>query len=158
LGQSAGYSATSASNSNFLGQNAGFQATNASYSTLIGYNVGQGTIGSIGSNNIIIGTNISLSAGTTNSINLGGVLFANNTYSTTSGNPSISAQTNGRIGVNVVNPTANLHIAASTTLSALMRLGVGVAPTTPNDGDVWLESNTNTGLKIRISGVTKQLH
>jgi hypothetical protein len=41
LGQSAGYSATSASNSNFLGQNAGFQATNASYSTLIGYNVGQ---------------------------------------------------------------------------------------------------------------------
>jgi hypothetical protein len=28
---------------------------------------------SIGSNNIIIGTNISLSAGTTNSINLGGV-------------------------------------------------------------------------------------
>jgi hypothetical protein len=101
---------TSASNSNFLGQNAGFQATNASYSTLIGYNVGQGTIGSIGSNNIIIGTNISLSAGTTNSINLGGVLFANNTYSTTSGNPSISAQTNGRIGVNVVNPTANLHM------------------------------------------------
>jgi hypothetical protein len=69
-----------------LGQNAGFQATNASYSTLIGYNVGQGTIGSIGSNNIIIGTKISLSAGTTNSINLGGVLFANNTYSTTSGN------------------------------------------------------------------------
>jgi hypothetical protein len=62
------------------------------------------TIGSIGSNNIIIGTNISLSAGTTNSINLGGVLFANNTYSTTSG-PSISAQTNGRIGVNVVNPS-----------------------------------------------------
>jgi hypothetical protein len=39
-----------------------------------------------------------------------------------------------------------------------LRLGVGVAPTTPNDGDVWLESNTNTGLKIRISGVTKQLH
>jgi hypothetical protein len=82
------------------------------------------------------------------------VFICNNTYSTTSGNPSILPQTNGRIGVNVVNPTTNLHIAASTTLSALMRLGVG-APTTPNDGDVWLESNTNTGLKIRISGVTK---
>jgi hypothetical protein len=37
-----------------------------------------------------------------------------------------------------------------------MRLGVGA---NNNDGDVWLESNTNTGLKIRISGVTKtQLH
>jgi hypothetical protein len=30
-----------------------------------------------------MGTNISLSAGTTNSINLGGVLFARNTYSAT---------------------------------------------------------------------------
>jgi hypothetical protein len=66
---------------------------------LIGYNVGNANVlSSIGSNNIIIGTNISLSAGTTNSINLGGVLFARNTYSTTSGNPS-TAQTNGRIGV-----------------------------------------------------------
>jgi hypothetical protein len=91
LGQSAGYSATSASNSNSWSK-----WFYASYSTLIGYNVGQGTIGSIGSNNIIIGTNIGLSAGTTNSINLGGVLFAN-THSTTSGNPSISAQTNGRM-------------------------------------------------------------
>jgi hypothetical protein len=55
LGQSAGYSATSASNSNF-GSNAGFQATNASYSTLIGYNVGNANVlSSIGSNNIIIG-------------------------------------------------------------------------------------------------------
>jgi hypothetical protein len=65
------------------------------------------------------------------------VVFLQCTYTT----KTVSAQTNGRIGVNVVNPTANLHIAASTTLSALMRLGVGVAPTTPNE-DVWLESNT----------------
>jgi hypothetical protein len=41
---------------------------------------------------------------------------------TTTDNPSIAAQTNGKIGINVPNPTANLHIAASTTLSALMRL------------------------------------
>jgi hypothetical protein len=36
-----------------------------------------------------------------------------------------------------------------------MRLGVATNNT--NDGDVWLESNTNTGLKIRISGVTKTI-
>ena len=69
----------------------------------------------------------------------------------------MSAQTQGKIGVNVVSPTANLHIAASTTLSAALRLTVGPAPTSPNDGDIWLESNTDTGLKIRINGVTRTI-
>ncbi|MCF2522355.1 hypothetical protein [Bradyrhizobium sp. G127] len=45
--------------------------------------------------------------------------------------------------------------AGSTTAKSLMRLTTGSAPTSPADGDVWLESNTNTGLKIRINGVTK---
>lgn len=57
----------------------------------------------------------------------------------------------------VVSPTANLHIGPSTTAQALMRLEVGPAPTSPNDGDIWLESNTLTGLKIRISGVTRTI-
>ena len=61
--------------------------------------------------------------------------------SNSTNNPSISAETNGRIGIGVVNPTAKLHIAASTTAAALMRLEVGAAPTSPNDGDIWLESN-----------------
>jgi hypothetical protein len=30
------------------------------------------------------------------------------------------------------------------------------APTTPNDGDIWFESNTDTGLKIRV-GITKTI-
>jgi hypothetical protein len=47
--------------------------------------------------------------------------------------------------------------AASTTAAALMRLRLGVAPTAPNDGDIWLESNTTTGLKIRIAGVTRTI-
>jgi hypothetical protein len=38
-----------------------------------------------------------------------------------------------------------------------MRLEVGAAPTSPNDGDIWLESNTLTGLKIRILGVTRTI-
>jgi hypothetical protein len=59
------------------------QPINASYSTLIGYNVGSADVlSSIGSNNIIIGTNISLPSATTNSINLGGVLFARNIFRT----------------------------------------------------------------------------
>lgn len=52
--------------------------------------------------------------------------------------------------------TALLHIGAGTIGSAQIRLAVATAaPTSPNDGDIWLESNTNTGLKIRINGVTK---
>lgn len=46
---------------------------------------------------------------------------------------------------------------ASTTSGALFNLPVGVAPTSPGDGDVWREDNTNTGLKIRINGVTKTI-
>ena len=111
----------------------------------------------INSNNIIIGTNITLSAGTTNSLNLGNVLYGINTYSTTSGFPSATPQSTGKIGIGVVTPTANLHIAASTTASALMRLEVGPAPTSPNDGDIWLQDLTLTGLKIHLSGVTRTI-
>jgi hypothetical protein len=159
FGSLAGQGATNANNSNFLGQNAGYGAINASYSTLIGYQAGYAvsTSDSIGSNNIIIGANITLSAGTTNSLNIGNVLYGINTYSTTAGNPSVTPQATGKIGVGVVTPTANLHIAASTTASALMRLSVGPAPTSPNDGDIWLQDLTLTGLKIRLSGVTRTI-
>jgi hypothetical protein len=118
FGADAGFEATNASRSNFFGTNVGNYATNASYSNLFGFNVGNADIlGSIGSNNIIIGTNISLSAGTTNSINLGGVLFGTNTYSTTTGIPSISAQTTGKIGINVVKPLESLHVYGNTLIN-----------------------------------------
>jgi hypothetical protein len=114
MGYQAGYLASNANQSSFIGQNAGYQATGASNSNLFGYNVGNGgVLGSLGSNNIIIGTNISLPSGTTNSINLGGVLFGNNTYSGTTGIPSISAQTQGRIGINVVTPSEALHVSGN---------------------------------------------
>ena len=72
----AGRDATNASNSNFLGPYAGQSATNASYSNLFGFSVGNSFSGNnIGSNNIIIGTNISLPNATANAINIGGVLF-----------------------------------------------------------------------------------
>lgn len=54
----------------------------------------------------------------------------------------------------VAKPTF-LQIGASSTARSQIFLAVGAAPTSPNDGDMWLESNTNTGLKIRINGVTK---
>lgn len=56
-----------------------------------------------------------------------------------------------------ITPTAIVHIAACTTAKAQMNLVAGTAPASPNDGDVWREDNTNTGLKIRVNGVTKTI-
>jgi hypothetical protein len=67
--------ASTANNSNFFGVSAGYKSIGINKSTLIGFCYNANVLSSIGPNNIIIG-NISLSAGTTNSINLGGVLFA----------------------------------------------------------------------------------
>jgi hypothetical protein len=118
LGQSAGQGATNAQLSNFLGNEAGYNATSASYSNLFGYQVGKSFLGNnIGTNNIIIGKNISLPNATTNSINIGGVLFGINTYSNSSGNPFTGASSTGRIGVNVVTPTEALHVSGNTLIN-----------------------------------------
>lgn len=62
----------------------------------------------------------------------------------------------GDLGININNTVVGmLQIGASTTTKAHICFEVGVAPTTPTDGQFWFESNTNTGVKIRINGVTK---
>ena len=132
MGQGAGFEAIGASNSNFFGYYAGLKATGASYSNLFGYRSGNAQVlGSIGSNNIIIGTNISLLSGTTNSINLGGVLFGSGTYSTTTGAPSIVAQTTGRIGINVVNPLETLDVSGPIKLGSNSYTGLTNGDVTP---------------------------
>jgi len=121
IGYAAGGGATNATNSNFLGNTAGNAATNASFSNLFGFQVGRTFTGNnIGSNNIIIGTNISLPNSTANALNLGGVIFAVNTYSTTTGDPSVAAQSTGRVSIGAVTPatTAILDLT-STTLGFL---------------------------------------
>jgi hypothetical protein len=119
IGQGAGIVALNAAYSNFIGTNAGVGATSASYSTLIGYLAGVGTSGNeIGSNNIIIGTNISLPNTTANAINLGGVIFARNTYAITTGNP-LTTPANGKVGINVVSPTYNFQVSGSVGFTSL---------------------------------------
>jgi hypothetical protein len=156
IGAGAGAACTSSAESICIGLNAGGSAASTRNSIIIGARAGFTFTGNqISRNNIIIGTGVSLPNASLNSMNIGGVLFGANLNDTTAGNPSIVPTATGRIGVGVVAPTANLHIKASTTAAALMRLEVGAAPTTPNDGDIWLESNTQTGLKIRLAGVTR---
>lgn len=57
----------------------------------------------------------------------------------------------GKVGVLTVTPTAMIDLPAGTTARASLRLRHGVAPTTPNDGDMW---TTTAGLFVRINGAT----
>lgn len=51
-------------------------------------------------------------------------------------------------------PTARVDIAASTTGAASIRVRGGVAPTTPNDGDLWYDG---TNLKFRDGSTTRTI-
>lgn len=59
----------------------------------------------------------------------------------------------GKLGI-MNTPTAYLDTAASTTTAASLRIRSGVAPTTPNDGDIWA---TSTDLLARVSNNTYSL-
>ncbi|XAI97394.1 hypothetical protein [Leptolyngbya phage Lbo-JY46] len=116
-GRNAGNGATNANNSTIIGFNAGVNATNAELCTLIGREVGRTFTGNnIGSNNIIIGTNISLPNGRSNSINLGGVIYAINTHSSLGSNPLITPVVNGKVGIGIVTPDNStvLHVNSTT--------------------------------------------
>lgn len=111
IGSGAGVGATNSSRSNFFGSAAGDGATSAPYSNLFGFKTGASFSGNnIGANNIIIGSNISLPNSTSNSLNIGGVLYGTGLNSITSGNPSITPTVNGKIGVGVISPTKAFEV------------------------------------------------
>jgi len=147
IGTFAGNQAVSASYSNFIGDEAGYSASKASYSTFIGYRAGFGSgsggVSSVGSNNIIIGTNITLANDRKDSINIGGIIFGTGSYNTISGNP-FTGSTNGRVGINVVSPTATLHISSSINSGDLLKITTG----SNQDGLTFSTSNSGGYLKV----------
>lgn len=58
----------------------------------------------------------------------------------------------GSVGIGVTPAATALDLKASTTTNSQIRFRTGVAPTSPNDGDMWFDG---TALKLRIGGVTK---
>lgn len=50
----------------------------------------------------------------------------------------------------------DLTVEKNINVTQILNLGV-YTNATPADGDVWRADNTNTGLKIRINGVTKTI-
>ncbi|MBP1638989.1 MAG: hypothetical protein H6Q17_572 [Bacteroidetes bacterium] len=120
--------------SNFLGYYTGMSTTNASYCTLLGYNVANESSGShIGSNNIIIGTNITLPAATANALNIGGVLFGTGLYSTVTGNPSAAPVNGGCIGIGVVSPTETLDVSGNVKAAQFKLSALNTAPASSSD-------------------------
>jgi fibronectin-binding autotransporter adhesin len=169
FGPNAGNNATGAANSNFFGVSAGRDTVNATYSNLFGYAVGYAFSGNnIGSNNIIIGTNISLPNAAANSINIGGVLFGTGTYSTPTGNPSIVGNTGGKIGILTNTPTSTFSVGASnefqvnstgaivaaTGITSSGTLTLSSAPTTSAGSYDLITRNTGTGVFEKIASNT----
>ena len=158
IGYRAGYLATGANNSTFIGYIAGQNQYSASYSTIIGNASGRsGSWGALGINNIIIGTNISLPNGYANYANIGGVLFISGTYGTTSGNNLTGSQANGRIGIGIVNPSASLHIANTSTFNSFLVEDATNPDNTPflidNAGNVMIGTTSSKGeVTIAASG------
>lgn len=67
---------------------------------------------------------------------------------------------NGNFGFGIVGAglqTALVHIGASTTTRASLRIVKGIAPTSPNDGDIWYDDAAET-LNVRINGVTRTIN
>lgn len=62
--------------------------------------------------------------------------------------------TSGNVGIGTISPTAALHVPASSTARASLRIPAGTAPTIPNAGDVWVEG---TVIKFFDGTTTKEI-
>jgi len=160
LGYESGASGTGIRNINIGAYTGG--TNNTSYNIIMGYRTGATT----GNNNIIIGKKITLPAGTSNAMNIGGVLFGSGFQSAL---PTVvtSAAANGKIGINVVSPTATLDVAGDAKISSNLTVNgnlnfattslVGIGTTNPQaklevdaEGDPTnTEDNPTNGISIK---------
>lgn len=147
IGDQAGDSITSGDENIAIGQLALGALSIGNSNIAIGSGAGDNI--TTGSTNVIIGYNIDAQ-----SISANGQLSIQNAIFGLSNTATGTALSTGTLGVYVVDPTASLDIAAGTTAKASLRIRKGVAPTTPNDGDIWYDDAAET-LHVRINGVTK---
>lgn len=124
VGRSAGMNAVTATESVFLGMSAGRDAISAENCIIIGYQAGYAGLGplSVGRNNIILGTGITLDPQRKDSINIGGVIFGTGSYYNRNLGFSFSGSAGGRIGINVVTPTRNFEVSGSVAFPSLTNL------------------------------------
>lgn len=68
----------------------------------------------------------------------------------------INASQNVGVGIAAASITAGLHLKASTTSAASLRIAAGTAPTSPNEGDMWGDS-TQKSLYTYTDGIKQAL-
>ena len=73
-----------------------------------------------GSNNIIIGTSVTVPKGYKNGINIGGLIFGSGSYFSTS--TMISGSANGNVGINQPNPQYSLDVNGTGSFNAALIL------------------------------------
>ena len=117
IGYTVGRSASNAAYSNFLGYSAGDYAVNASHSILIGSRAGYNNLAtannSVGPNNIILGTNITLPPASKDSINIGGLIFATGSHSDFLAINPLPTPAGGNVGINIYPPLYNFHVSGT---------------------------------------------
>jgi hypothetical protein len=124
IGYSAGPYIKNSPGSIFIAPWSGEDSMSGSYSIVIGNSSGRLRIGNqtLGTNNIIIGTNIALTPGTNHGINIGGLIFGSGSAfqgmnSNGSGyvgyTNSFTGSANGKIGINQPTPQYNFDVSGS---------------------------------------------
>ncbi len=181
LGKSAGYYSVSSSYSTFIGDKAGYGVKNASSSIFIGVNTGRGPLNplnpgnTLGRNNIIIGTNITLPPSASDSINIAGILFGSGSYYRDANDPAyFSGSANGKIGINQPTPLYSLDVsgsgnysngltvtgslvATSFTGSLLGTASVATSAATASSADNFTVRGTLTAQNINVQTITSSV-
>jgi hypothetical protein len=140
IGYGAGYNLTTGSNSVGVGASALYGLTTGSEMTAIGNSSGRSC--TTATMSVFLGNtagyHASQLADGTNMIAIGYGTYCDKSNQVVLGNSSVTETLlRGLIGLSQTSPTAVADIAASTTARASMRIRAGVAPTVPNDGDLW---------------------
>lgn len=139
IGQAAGADAPEASTSVMIGYAAGFFAASASYSVLLGhqagYDINTGSL-SIGSNNIIIGTNVTLEKDRRDSINLGGVIFATGSHFSTNTGAFSGSMPDAKVGIGQTLPQYTLDVNGTVGIATVLHLGESHPLPSGNIGDL----------------------
>jgi len=162
MGTDTAFRLSKTSGSIMIGERVGYACVSSSFSVILGYQAGYNPFGatynpleqSIGENNIIIGTNISLDLGRRDSINIGGLIFGTGSHFDSTyydGNSAVnvfSGSANGRIGINQPNPQYSLDVSGSIGLTDLFVLASkDVLPTSNVPSGSIMTSGSNADFK-----------
>jgi hypothetical protein len=94
---------------NAIGAYAGENQSGTNFNNLIGYKSGKLVTNALGQNNTIIGTCVTMPPGSSNTFNLGNILYATGTQDNV-GNPTYLPKSGGRIGIGTLNPNSTLDV------------------------------------------------